>query len=384
LSQKRRDKGDGSLFFREDEQRWIGRWKDEAGKMRTISVSVGSLSKVEAKRKAKLKLEEVMKEAVEKQPSNQTVEEYLASWLEEKRTLRRGTRANWKRHITAFILPTLGDHLLSKLNRSHVQAWVTEMCESGDLEASSIRTFYDILELAMKEAVEQEILEKSPCFKINLPRVEEKEMQVLDAGQAKAFLGHLDQEKHTHEVLYKLLIYTGLRSGEARALKWTDLDLEKKELKVQRTVCYIRGEGLFENEPKTKNSRRTIILADEVVEALREHHKRQLLHIGSRYREKVGWEDKNLIFPGPSGRHMAESTLEQSLKRVLGRANLPIIRVHDLRHTAATLALKSGISIKSVSLMLGHSDVLITMRRYIHILPDMKQEDIQKLSKLLA
>lgn len=382
--QKRRDKGDGSLFFREDEQRWIARFKDTSGKMRTISVSVGTLTKAEAKRKAKLKLEEAKAAKEERQPASQTLEEYLTNWLEEKRGLKRGTRATWKWQMAVYILPALGDLLLRDLSRAHIQAWITEMCEGGDLEASSIHTFYGILELALKEAVEQEILEKSPCHKMNLPRREEKEMQVLDALQAKVFLAQLKEEKHTHEALFKLDIFTGLRLGELRALKWTDIDLDKMELRVQRSLTYVRHEGYFENEPKTRNSRRTIILADEVVEALKEHHKRQLLHITSRYRKTVGWEDHNLVFPGPSGRYMAESTIEQSLKRVLERAGLPRIRVHDLRHTYATLALKSGISLKSVSLMLGHSDVLITMRRYIHILPDMKQEDIQKLSKLLA
>lgn len=389
----RRDKGDGSLFFREDEQRWVGRVKGADGKMHTISVSVGALSKSEAKKKAKLKLEEAKKVSEQESiPASQTLEKYLEIWLEGKRKLKRGTKATWKWQIALYILPYLGSYTLlpptspdeKQLDRERVNAWITELCESGDLAASSIRTFYGILELALKEAVEQEIIERSPCFKISLPRVEEKEMSVLDADQTKAFLAHLAKEEHAHEAFFRILIYTGLRSGEGRALKWTDIDLDKREMKVQRSLTYIKRQGFFENEPKTRNSRRTIILADEVVEALREHHKKQLLHITSRYRKTVGWEDKGLVFPGPSGNYMHECTPEQSLNRVLERAGLPHLRVHDLRHTYATLALLSGIDINSVSSTLGHSDILITLRRYIHILPRSKQENIQKLSRLLA
>jgi integrase len=386
LSTKRRDKGEGSLFFREDEQRWVARFKGADGKQHAISVSVGSLTKAEAKRKAKLKLEEAKHRTTETgQPTSQQLSQYLASWLKGKaRKLRRNTAANWKRLIAAYINPALGKYQLRKLSREQVKAWLDTMCDEGDLEASSIHTIYEILDLALKEAVEHEILERSPCYKIALPRIEEREMSVLDASQAKAFLAHLAKEGHTHEALFKLLLYTGMRLGEARALRWTDINLERMEVEIQRTLCYVRHEGYFENEPKTKNSRRTLILANVVVEALKEHHKRQLLHITRRYKDGASWEDKNLVFPGPSGNYRAESGIEQSLTRLLERAGLPRIRVHDLRHTAATLALKSGINIKSVSLMLGHSDIQITMRRYIHILPDMRQEDIEKLSKLLA
>ena len=170
------------------------------------------------------------------------------------------------------------------------------------------------------------------------------------------------------EALYVLALNTGMRQGELLALKWDDVDLERGLLRVRRTLTHA-DKAFVLGEPKTKNSRRTIMLTTSAVAALRVHLSRQLEEI-----ERMGslYQPGGLIFATEAGTIINPSNLRnRSLKPLLKRAGLRAIRFHDLRHTCATLLLKQGVNPKFVQELLGHADISLTLNTYSHVLPDM-------------
>jgi integrase len=164
--------------------------------------------------------------------------------------------------------------------------------------------------------------------------------------------------------LWALMATTGVRVGEALGLRWEDLDLDARTLRVNRTVY--RGQTCL---PKTDSSRRTIKLSRLVIEALRQHP------------QQCGW-----VFPTSIGTTINVNNLRyRSWKRLLERAHLPSgTRIHDLRHSSATLLLSKGVPIKVVSEMLGHSDVSITLSIYAHVLPDMQDGAAEAMDDALS
>jgi integrase len=179
--------------------------------------------------------------------------------------------------------------------------------------------------------------------------------------------------------LWVLLCTTGLRIGEATGLEWRHVDLAAGVATIQQTVQWQQGKGLVLVEPKTGRSRRSVHLAPRTVETLRHHQDRQKLAWRAAGRL---WNDEVLVFCTRSGRPLAENNLRRSLHRSLKKAGLPIVRIHDLRHTAAPYLLSLGTHPKMVQELLGHSSILLTLDTYSHVLPAMHQEIAARMDKL--
>jgi len=165
------------------------------------------------------------------------------------------------------------------------------------------------------------------------------------------------------------------------ALHWADVNLDERYLQVRYTVQHVKGGGYVFAPPKTPRSRRKIALTGMAVEALRRHRRRQL-----EQRVELGaeWHDEDLIFTSADGHAIrANHVLQRMFTPLLQRAELPLIRFHDLRHTAATLLLLQGVHPKVVSEMLGHATVSMTLDTYSHVLPDMQKDATAALDRLL-
>ena len=164
-------------------------------------------------------------------------------------------------------------------------------------------------------------------------------------------------------------------------LRWDDLDLATDTLAVRRSLQRTKAAGLIFEEPKTRQARRTVKLSRTLVAALRAHHKRQLetrMLAGSR------WREHDLLFTTTIGTPLDPKTLGDDFARMLTKAELPHIRFHDLRHSAATLALTQGIHPKVVAEMLGHSKISLTLDVYSHALPNLQAEAAEKMASILA
>jgi len=202
-------------------------------------------------------------------------------------------------------------------------------------------------------------------------------MQPLTPEQVQALLASsADDSLHP---LWVLLVTTGLRIGEATGLEWQHIDLDRGTLVVRQALQRQQGKGWVLVEPKTGRSRRTVCLAGGTIEALRRHRDRQKL-TGAEPR----WDGKTLVFCTGSGKPLAPSNIRRSLHRTLKQASLPLIRVHDLRHTAATYLLSVGTHPKVVQELLGHSTVTLTLDTYSHVLPALHKQVASHMDHLIS
>jgi integrase len=172
-----------------------------------------------------------------------------------------------------------------------------------------------------------------------------------------------------------------MRQGELLALRWPQLDLDRSVARVTGTLA-VGPEGVIIAEPKTARSRRQIALTDQAVAALRRHKTAQA---AERLLAGPAWEETQLVFCDHLGRSLsAEWTVRRGFRPLLKKADLPIIRFHDLRHTAATLMLSGGIHPKVVAEMLGHATVAVTLDIYSHVSPDMQREAARVMTAFLG
>ena len=212
-------------------------------------------------------------------------------------------------------------------------------------------------------------------------RVERFEGKTLTLEQARQFLDAAKAERLS--ALYVAALSLGLRMGEALGLRWQDIDFERRTLTVNRILERIgRGEGskLQLVEPRTSRSRRTVNLPDATVRALKAQKVRQLeerLIAGSR------WRDGGLVFLSTIGTPIDPHALHDDFKRLLGKAGLPDMRFHDLRHSAASLMLAQGIPLRSIQDILGHSSIALTANLYAHVGEQLRREAADAMDIIL-
>jgi integrase len=197
-------------------------------------------------------------------------------------------------------------------------------------------------------------------------------MQTLSEEQVRLFLSEARRDRLY--ALYVVALTTGLRQGELFALHWADIDLEAGTITVRHTLQEY-GSELTLAEPKTSRSRRSVPISDRVVAALRAHHKQMM----------IDGNPGPWVFCDTTGGPLRKSNVtRRSFRPLLKRAGLPLIRFHDLRHTAATLWLIKGVHPKVVQERLGHSSIAITLDTYSHVLPSMQRDAAERLDDLLA
>lgn len=204
-------------------------------------------------------------------------------------------------------------------------------------------------------------------------------MKTLTEAQAKAFLKATWGSRF--ETLYWLALTTGLREGELLGLKWNDLDWTNRRLRIQRQLQRINGRGLIFSEPKSEAGKRSILLSSTIMHKLRGQRVIQSyekLFAGDR------WHDHDPIFPSTIGTPLDHIVFYRDFKGLLRSAELPNIRFHDIRHTAATLMLQQGIHPKVVQERLGHLDIALTLNTYSHVLPDIQKDAVEKMDHFLA
>jgi integrase len=181
------------------------------------------------------------------------------------------------------------------------------------------------------------------------------------------------------EALYAVALALGLRRGEALAVRWDDLDLVHGTLSVKRTLVRVNGKLIF-NEPKTERSARTIPLPSSCVMLLKSHRARQVqerLAVGPR------WQENGLVFATTIGTPIEPRNLNRDFHRRCEEAGLRRFRLHDLRHTCASLLLAQGVPARVVMEILGHSGISITLNTYSHVSPAIQQEALDKMNHLL-
>jgi integrase len=234
------------------------------------------------------------------------------------------------------------------------------------------------LSAALRKAVKLGKLARDPAEHVTMPRLSRVERQVLTPEQAQKLLTACDADTRWGPLIAVLLM-TGLRPGELCALRWSDL--EGSTLRVQRALSHT-ADGWRMGEPKTRGSRRTIVLSEVEQRALERQRKRQ-----AKQRLKAGaaWEENDLIFATRLGRSLDPwRTARVVLPRLLAKAELPRIRAYDLRHSHASLLLAAGVPVTDVSARLGHASAKMTLDVYAHALPGAQELAATTMARLVT
>jgi integrase len=271
----------------------------------------------------------------------------------------------------------LGNIKLKDLNPGHIQHLINLKRDDG-LGPWTLSFIRQVLNTSLQQAVSWGMISSNPGKMVKVPRIPKKEMHVWTKDQVKTFLNSLSGSRL--EALYYMAVTTGLRQGELLGLLWSDVDWENKRIHLCRQLRRVREKGLQFEELKTVASRRTIYLGNSGVLNLNQHQEHQKTMI-----QKAGskWNYRDIIFPSTIGTPLSPRNLYRHFIETTQKNQLPKIRFHDLRHTAATLMLNEGVHPKVVQERLGHSSISITLDVYSHVLPSMQEIVSEKLDNLL-
>jgi integrase len=309
-----------------------------------------------------------------------SLDDYLDKWLETaaKPKLRAKTHRDYEALLRRYVRPVLGSRPVSTIKPLEIQGLCADMLQRG-LSARTVRFTHAVLRAALHQAVKWRLVSLNPADSVDLPKQARGEIQVLNPQQAREFLEAAKQDRY--HVLFALALTTGMRPSEYLALKWPDIDFTKGTVSVARTLEPIKGGGWQFADTKRAPSRRAVKLQDWVIELLK---KRRSVAPEESGGSEVPAEAADLIFTNTNGNALNERNLVlRNFQRILDRAKLPRIRLYDLRHTAATLALVAGVPAKVVSEQLGHASVAFTLDTYSHVLPHMQDAAAAQVEALL-
>jgi len=316
-------------------------------------------------------------------PERQKVATFLDRWLKEsvRPSVRPLTYEQYAQHVRLYLVPAFGHLDLGKLVADHVQAFINRQLQKG-LSPRTVQLSLATLKRALKQAERWALIPRNVALLVDAPRVRTPERQPLDPEQSKALLAAAVGERH--EALFALLLFGGFREGEALGLEWKNIDFARRTIAVEQSLARIgrgsdEGSKLVPQEPKTPQSRRVVQMPDVVFKYLREQRRRQ-----AEQRLAMGpeWREQGLVFTTQKGTPLEASNVYRAFKSLLLRAGLPNVRVHDLRHSTASLLLNLGVELKTIQTILGHSSIRITSDLYAHLAPKMKRDAADHLDKL--
>ncbi len=283
---------------------------------------------------------------------------------------------------------SLGKIKLIDLRTHHIQAYYNSLVAEEGKSPSTIKTINKCLKSCLNQALKEGYITKNYCTLITLPKDSETSKETINIftlEEQQTFMRECINNKNG--MLYILALGTGLRLGEILALKWTDINFKNNYIDINKAIkstYKIDSKGnrefqIIEQQPKTKNSIRTVPLNDNLIELLQQHRKKQMIDRDSNIEI---YFDNNLVFSTPIGNYLNESNVRKTFKRILKKCNLKELRFHDLRHTFATRLFENGVPPKTVQTILGHSDISTTLNIYTHVMKDTKDKAIDKLNFL--
>ncbi|MFD8493878.1 tyrosine-type recombinase/integrase [Amycolatopsis sp. NPDC059657] len=344
-----------------------------------------------------------------------TVEQWLETWLAGRKKLRGGTKRSYGSHLRLWLIPHLGHYRLDELTIDHISGMFDAMAERNDrieegrtsddpqvrasvygmrtMGAATMQRYRATLRAALNAAIRLKrgrkavpLITFNPASYVELPsgkrpkallwtpqrvrRWEEtgkkpSRVMVWMPEQVGEFLDHA--YGHPYYPLYHLIAYRGLRRGEACGLPWSETNLDTQDITISSALVQLGWKVEF-GEPKSEASGRIVALDNATTETLTEHKEHQ-----DRQRLAAGdaWQESGLVVTNPDGTPVHPAKVTDVFQELADAAGLPPIRLHDLRHAAATIALAAGASLKEVQALLGHSSITITADTYAHILPEL-------------
>lgn len=318
--------------------------------------------------------------------SAKTVAEFLEDWLRiVAPRLRPSTAASYAEVLRGWVIPRIGTARLTAVSPVMVTELYDGLTRSGrrdgkgGLSSSSGTYCHRILKMAFADAVKWDLIERSPIELVSPPRKVTPEMSVWSVEDVRRFLTAVADDRLY--ALWLLLVVTGMRRGEALGLRWKDVDLDAGRVAIRQTLIEVAYKTHF-GEPKTPRSRRSVSIDPATVAALADRRERQRAERLPTLQPPLDGA-LDLVFTQPDGRPLQPQNVSQAFGNTIRRLGLPTIRLHDLRHTSATLALGAGIHPKVVSDRLGHSSIAITLDTYSHVIPGLQEAAANQLASMI-
>ena len=370
MANKRRPQGDGTIRKRSD-----GRWEARiiiGHKNDGTPMYKSAFAKTQKSALKQLhQLLDLYRDVDLTEECRMTLGEWMDKWLDEYMifTVRESTLDSYRCLAENQVKRFIGEKQLSSLTTAELQKFYNKIKKEGrvkpnragtyELADSIVRKIHMMLHEALDTAVRERLIAKNPTNGTTIPKTNYAEKQVLGNEQLERFLEEIKTEEYWCDFFY-VEVMTGLRRGEICGLKWSDIDFDANKLRVQRSVSAKKGGGLNIGETKTNTGTRIITMPPSVREVLQKRKQTAITE----------W-----VFPAflnPEQPIHPEAAYRK-LKVILKHAELPLIRFHDLRHTFATHAMKSGVDPKTLSGILGHTNASFTLDTYTHVTSDMQK-----------
>ncbi len=309
-----------------------------------------------------------------------TLNDWFETWMEEykKNRIKRGTYENYKKNFYGIIKRrfNLGNIQLTDIRGEHIQKLYNDLVKEG-YALSTIKIVSAVLNGCMQQALRNGLIERNPVKLAELPRQTEKATRQAMTREQQALFMEYAKESYLYN-FYAVMLRTGMRNGEMRGLKYTDIDKKKNVIRVQRTLKYIEGEGYYEDTPKTRTSKRDIPLTAATLQLLEEQRK--------FWGFKVEKMDRYLFcneLGEPLSRARVRAETDRIVKRIRAAGHdFPHITPHVFRHTFATRAIEAGMQPQVLKTILGHSSLAMTMDLYSHVLPETRAEEMEKIANV--
>jgi len=381
----KRANGEGSIYRRNSDGKWVGSLTLPEGK-RNVTYHATQKEALDWLSKSKADLAKGIL-----LPSDRTtVGQFLRQWHEEVVRPHRSPATYILRdnHIRLH-LSELDRIVLSKLSSQRIQALVNNFQKKG-LSPKSIQAIIGTLNVALKQAIAWDLIHTNPIRGLSIPRVESVERKTLTLEESSRFLEALAD--HVHGPIFATLLMVGLRRGEVLGLWWSDLDLDRGVMKITGNLQCIVVQEMVEGktvnryvldrrQPKTIKGRRTIHLPEPLVLILRAHRARQ----GEmKLRAGIKWVEDSYMFGHVDGSPRHPRVLNKAFPRFLKKHGFDPMRLHDLRHTCGTLLSEAKVDIKSIQEILGHEDIQTTMNIYVSHTEQRSKDTAEALTRIFG
>lgn len=400
LMSKRAAQGGGTIRQRSD-GRWEGRYTigRDPGTGKQIQKSIYGKTQSEVRKKLQAATAAI-DNGTYLPPQKMQLSAWLDVWLTEyvQNSVKPNTYSSYITQVEKHIKPALGATQLQALNSHSIQMFYNRLLTEGKevklkddnsktsrveqrpLSPKSVHNVHGVLTKALSVAVRIGYLQSNPADACELPRHEKKKILPLNEDNIKSFLEELESEVYKN--LFIVALFTGLRQSEVLGLQWSCVDFQTGTIIIDKQLMKIKEKGGAYLLASTKtDDERLLTPAPTVMEVLKAERDRQRENQFNSFGQFVNKD--NLVFTDELGKHLVARTVFKHYKNIVTRIGIPDRRFHDLRHTYATMALKSGDNIKDVQTNLGHSTSTITLDLYSHVTAEMKKASAQRMESFI-
>lgn len=405
-SRKRNPNGSGNISTRKDGRYELKMFVDAPdGTRKRVSVYGATWEEADAER---TRLKELQRRAIPVDVTTMVVRQYLQHWLANvaQPSIRPTTYVTWESLVRLYMIPGLGRHKLRSLQAKHIRDWLNKLarqcqCCAQNKDArrgergkarccaqvpaqccrqypstGTLRTILRVLRAAIQDAVEDDVLARNVAQQVRMPSGRIRKEKPWTEGEALQFL----ETAKTHRLyaLWSVALAIGLRRGEALGLRWSDVDLAEGSVDINRALYRVGGKlELF--DVKTEGSEATVPLPPKLLQLLRQHRRDQLQDVELSEANRLG-----LVFTTVKGTPLEPRNVNRAFSELVKKADVRPIRLHDLRHSCATLLFAQGVEAATVQRILRHSSIATTTGIYMDVVERVQRDAVLGMDGLFG